>query len=73
MLTENVANYSGSEGQKVWVYELTWSATTDALKTRQFASDATYASDRVLVNRELKAELVDDALADPILLHRWLS
>ena len=48
-------------------YELTWSATTDALKTKQFASDATYASDRVLVNRQLKSLLIDDALADPVL------
>ena len=63
----NIANYSGSEGEKVRAYELTWSATTDALKTRQFASDATYASDRVLVNRQLKAQLIDDALADPVL------
>ena len=63
----NITNYSGSEGEKVRAYELTWSATTDALKTRQFASDATYASDRVLVNRQLKAQLIDDALADPVL------
>src|SRR5215831_16907737 len=63
----NIANYSSSEGKKVRAYELTWSATTDALKAKQFASDATYASDRVLVNRELKAKLVDDALADPVL------
>src|SRR5215469_10214224 len=63
----NIANYSSPEGKKVRAYELTWSATTDALKTKQFASDATYASDRVLVNRELKAKLVDDALADPVL------
>jgi len=46
---------------------LTWSATTDALKARQFASDATYASSRVFVNRPLKAQLIDDALADPVL------
>src|SRR6516165_1988201 len=63
----NIANYSSSEGKKVRAYELTWSATTDALKARQFASDATYASDRVLVNRQLKAQLIDDALADPVL------
>src|SRR5215831_2865146 len=63
----NIANYSGPEGEKVRAYELTWSATTDALKTRQFATDATYASDRVLVNRQLKAQLIDDALADPVL------
>ena len=63
----NITNYSGSEGEKVRAYELTWSATTDALKTKQFASDATYASDRVLVNRQLKAQLIDDALADPVL------
>src|SRR4030095_4491815 len=63
----NITNYSGSEGEKVRAYELTWSATTDALKTREFASDATYASDRVLVNRQLKAQLIDDALADPVL------
>jgi hypothetical protein len=63
----NIANYSSSEGKNVRAYELTWSATTDALKDRQFASDATYASDRVLVNRELKAKLIDDALADPVL------
>ena len=63
----NITNYSSSEGKKVRAYELTWSATTDALKTKQFASDATYASDRVLVNRELKAQLIDDALADPVL------
>jgi len=49
----NIANYSSSEGKKVRAYELTWSATTDALKARQFASDATYASSRVLVNRQL--------------------
>jgi len=63
----NIANYSSPEGKKVRAYELTWSATTDALKTKQFGSDATYASDRVLVNRELKAKLIDDALADPVL------
>ena len=63
----NIANYSSSEGKKVRAYELTWSATTDALKARQFASDATYASNRVLVNRQLKAQLIDDALADPVL------
>src|SRR6266513_1652182 len=63
----NIANYSSSEGKKVRAYELTWSATTDALKARQFASDATYASSRVLVNRQLKAQLIDDALADPVL------
>ena len=63
----NIANYSSSEGKKVRAYELTWSSTTDALKARQFASDATYASDRVLVNRQLKAQLIDDALADPVL------
>src|SRR6476646_7846530 len=63
----NITNYSGPEGEKVRAYELTWSATTDALKTKQFASDATYASDRVLVNRQLKAQLIDDALADPVL------
>jgi len=37
----NIANYSSSEGKKVRAYELTWSATTDALEARQFASDAT--------------------------------
>jgi hypothetical protein len=63
----NIANYSSAEGKKVRAYELTWSATTDALKARQFASDATYASSRVLVNRQLKAQLIDDALADPVL------
>ncbi len=63
----NIANYSSSDGKKVRAYELTWSATTDALKARQFASDATYASSRVLVNRQLKAQLIDDALADPVL------
>jgi len=63
----NIANYSSSEGKKVRAYELTWSATTDSLKGKQFASDATLASDRVLVNRELKAKLVNDALADPVL------
>src|SRR6266516_6366765 len=63
----NIANYSSSDGKKVRAYELTWSATTDALKARQFVSDATYASSRVLVNRQLKAQLIDDALADPVL------
>jgi len=63
----NIANYSSSDGKKVRAYELTWSATTDALKERQFASDNTLASDRVLVNRELKAKLINDALADPVL------
>jgi len=63
----NIADYSGADGKKVRTYELTWSATTDALKARQFASDATYASSRVLVNRQLKAQLIDDALADPVL------
>ena len=63
----NIANYSGSDGKRVRVYELTWSATTDEIKTKQFATDATYASNRVLVNRELKAQLIDDALADPVL------
>jgi hypothetical protein len=63
----NIADYSSPEGKKVRAYELTWSATTDALKARQFASDATYASNRVLVNRQLKAQLIDDALADPVL------
>src|SRR5215469_4094220 len=28
----NIADYSSSEGKKVRAYELTWSATTDALK-----------------------------------------
>ena len=63
----NITNYSSSEGKKVRAYELTWSATTDALKARQLGFDATYASDRVLVNRQLKAKLIDDALADPVL------
>src|SRR4051794_34869546 len=63
----NIANYSSADGKKVRTYELTWSATTDALKERQFASDSTLASDRVLVNRELKAKLINDALADPVL------
>jgi hypothetical protein len=63
----NIANYSSADGKKVRTYELTWSATTDALKERQFASDNTLASDRVLVNRELKAKLINDALADPVL------
>ena len=44
----NIANYSISDGKKVRTYELTWSATTDAVKERQFASDNTLAADRVL-------------------------
>src|SRR5439155_17514168 len=63
----DIANYSSSDGKKVRAYELTWSATTDALKESQFTSDNTLASDRVLVNRELKAKLINDALADPVL------
>ena len=63
----NIANYSSSEGKKMRAYELTWSATTDALKGKQFTSDNTLASDRVLVNRQLKAKLINDALADPVL------
>jgi hypothetical protein len=63
----NVVDYSNSEGKKVRAYELTWSATTDDLKRNQFTTDNTLASDRVLVNRELKARLINDALADPVL------
>jgi hypothetical protein len=63
----NIANYSSSEGKKVRAYELTWSATTDALKGKQFAFDDTFGSDRVLVNRQLKTKLINDALADPVL------
>jgi hypothetical protein len=63
----NISNYSSSDGKNVRAYELTWSVTTHDLKKRQFASDATYASDRVLVNRILKEKLIDDALADPVL------
>jgi hypothetical protein len=63
----NIANYFSSDGKKLQVYELTWSATTDALKARQFTTDATYSANRVFVNRQLKAQLIDDALADPVL------
>jgi len=63
----NIDEYANGDGKKVRVYELTWSPTTDALKKKQFATDATYAGDRVAVNRKLKADLVDDALADPVL------
>jgi hypothetical protein len=63
----NIDDYANGDGKKVRVYELTWSPATDALKKKQFATDATYASDRVAVNRKLRADLVDDALADPVL------
>src|SRR2546423_3755872 len=56
----NIANYSSSEGKKVRAYELTWSATTDALKGKQFAFDDTFGSDRVFVNRQLKTKLIND-------------
>ena len=63
----NTTDYSGPDGKNVRVYELTWSPTTDKIKAKQFATDATYASSRVLVNRQLKEGLIDNALADPVL------
>jgi hypothetical protein len=63
----NVTKYSGADGRKVHVYELTWSPTTDRLKQKQFETDAGYASDRVSLNRKLKTSLINDSLADPVL------
>jgi hypothetical protein len=63
----NITKYSGADGGKVHVYELTWSATTDPLKDRQFTTDRTYSGDRVFLNRKLKAELINERLADPVL------
>jgi len=63
----NITKYSGADGRKVHVYELTWSVTTDRIKTKQFETDLSYASDRVSLNRKLKATLINDSLADPVL------
>jgi hypothetical protein len=63
----NITKYSGAGGRKISVYELTWSATTDPLKERQFKTDRTYSGDRVFLNRKLKTELVNERLADPVL------
>lgn len=63
----NITKYSGADGRKVHVYELTWSVTTDRIKTKQFETDLSYAADRVSLNRKLKASLVNDSLADPVL------
>jgi hypothetical protein len=56
----------GSRGS-IRVYELLWSPTTARIKTSTFAYDISFAADRVLVNRQLKATLMDDCLADPVL------
>jgi hypothetical protein len=63
----DITKYSGANGRQIEVYELTWSVTTDQIKERQFKTDLTYAGDRVSLNRKLKAELINDALADPVL------
>lgn len=63
----NITKYSGADGRKVHVYELTWSVTTDRIKARQFETDRGYARDRVSLNRKLKTSLVNDSLADPVL------
>jgi hypothetical protein len=49
------------------VYELLWSPTTAHIKTSTFAYDNSFAPERVPVNRQLKATLMDDCLADPVL------
>lgn len=65
----DVSDYAGANSRRMRTYELTWSPTTERLKTTQFGTDlgAAHVSDRVAVNRNLKEKLVDDALSDPVL------
>jgi hypothetical protein len=65
----DVSDYEGGAGKKMRIYELTWSPTTEKLKTKQFETDLdpAHVADRVAVNRSLKEKLMDDALSDPVL------
>ncbi len=70
MGTVRISQFTNSLAtSKLRVYELTWSEITKPWKTNQFANDESrvHQSERVVVNRNLKTDLLNDGFADAVL------
>ena len=57
----------GSQGRRMVFHEVTWLPTTMGLKTNAFLKDQTLNAHRVLINKDLKTSLMDEALPDAVL------
>jgi hypothetical protein len=57
----------GGEGRRMIFHEVTWTPTTIGIKANAFLKDQTLNAHRVLVNRDLKTNLMDEALPDAVL------
>jgi hypothetical protein len=53
--------------KRLVIHEVTWSPTTIGIKSSAFLKDQTLNAHRVLVNRDLKTNLMDEGLSDAVL------
>lgn len=67
-ITNWLKEYSyGDQKRRVFFHEVTWTPTTINVKSNAFIKDQTLNRHRVLINKQLKDILLDEALSDAVL------